>query len=281
MRRTMGIVGAGMAAVAAVAGCSHNSTHRPVAQNDAKAVEAAYSTTTAQKTAKITIDVKAAQGNGTAGQTAALHATGAVDSATKSGELTLSVPQGGTEPVVFTAPGTVYEKPPAQALAKAGIRTPWLSINMNEIARKKLGAQLPQNTPDSPLDQLGYIKGVSDKVKNDGSATVAGVQTTHYSVTIDLDKAATAKTSPAVKKLEGILGSRTMPAQVWLDKAGRIRKMQLTEKMKNPPSTNGAAPGPITLNATIMLTDLGAPVHITVPPKSQTTDITNKVLQQS
>jgi hypothetical protein len=106
------------------------------------------------------------------------------------------------------------------------------------------------------------------------------VKTTHYKVTIDLDKAATPKGSSAVQKLEGILGSHTMPAQVWLDQQGRLRKLQFTEKMKNPPSTNGAPVSPVTVNATMTLTDLGTPVHITVPPKSQTTDITSKVLQR-
>lgn len=281
MRRTLAVAGTGIAAVATVAGCSsgsHKAGH--ALAPDIKAVQAAYTTTTAAKTAKIAINVHIAQGNDSTTQAMSTTAKGVVDTATKSGELTVALPQGGTEPVVFTGSGIVYEKLPAQALAQARIHTPWVSINAKKLAEKKLGGQLPQNTPDSPLDDLGYIKGVSKNVTKDGTATVGGVKTTHYSVTVDLDKGATAKSSPAVKKLESILGSHTMPAQIWLDDKGRARKMQFTEKLKNLPATNGAPTNPVTINATVMISDLGAPAHITVPARSQTTDITDKLLQQ-
>lgn len=281
MRRTLAVAGTGIAAIATVAGCSSGSPKKGHAvAPDIKAVQAAYTTTTAAKTAKIAVNVRVSQGNSATSQAMSTSAKGVVDTASKSGELTVSLPQGGTEPVVFTGTGLIYEKLPAQALTAAKIHTPWVAIDIKKLAEKKLGGQLPQNTPESPLDDLGYIKGVSDKISKDGTATVGGVKTTHYSATVDLDKAATAKSSPAVQKLESILGSHTMPAQIWLDQQGRVRKVQFVEKLKNLPTTNGAPTNPITVNATVMISDLGTPVHITVPAKSQTTDITNKLLQQ-
>lgn len=61
------------------------------------------------------------------------------------------------------------------------------------------------------------------------------------------------------------------------DNKGRARQVQFTEKLKNLPATNGAKPNPVTVNATAMFSDFGAPVDIAVPAKAQTTDITNRL----
>jgi hypothetical protein len=74
--------------------------------------------------------------------------------------------------------------------------------------------------------------------------------------------------------LEQQLGTHTLPAQVWLDSDGRLRKIAMNETLTGAtPSTTPA--GNISFGFTATLSDFGVPADITAPPTDQTTDLTN------
>lgn len=166
--------------------------------------------------------------------------------------------------------GIVYEKLPAAAVSKLGGK-PWVKFDVNTLAQKKLGAnlqQLTQNAPNDPSNVLAYLKGASNTVTKAGTATVAGVKTTHYKVSLDLDKSATtAAAKAAVAKLTQQLGSHTLPAEVWIDGQGRLRKLTLTE---HPQTPAGAPSTPVSVHITETISAFGVPVHLSAPPAAQT-----------
>ncbi|MFD2419358.1 hypothetical protein [Amycolatopsis pigmentata] len=286
MRRKMGAAGTVLAMAGLVAtACTNNNTPSgsPAAQPDSgtsdQVVAAAYDRTTAAKTAKTTITTEI----GTGGQKVPVNASGVIDFAGPSADLTENMGLGSME--VRFLNGLVYAQLPPQLAQRMGAGKPWSSLDLNRIAQQQYGASLADlqsSLPGDPTDTLGYLRGAGDQVTKVGQETVDGVQTTHYNVTLDLDKAA-ANQSPqreqAVRKLEQQLGTHTVPAQVWIDDQGRLRKMTFTETMANPPSRPNGQSGPITIDVTEVLSDFGIPVNVTAPPADQTTDVTDQVLK--
>lgn len=280
MRHAWKITGSGIALAAALAGCSSGSKGSGdgsgSAAEDVHAVQAAYATTTDAKTARTTMKIQVKQGGAESGQQVAMSATGVLNLSERSGALKMSLPQGVKAQMVFTR-NVLYEKLPAQALSRIGVRTPWISIDMDKVAKAETGSslsQLQQQEPSNPLDELGYLKGASSKITKLGTANIDGAATTHYRVVLDLDKQ---KNPPAVRKLKQALGSANLPAQVWIDSSGRLRKLVLTEKLNNAGGSTGQQAGPITVSVNVGLSDFGTPVTIATPPNGQSTDITAKI----
>src|SRR6266496_2427403 len=89
------------------------------------------------------------------------------------------------------------------------------------------GGQIGQSDPNGSLDALRGAKG---GVKRVCSEKVRGARTTRYRVTIDADQAV--NSAPEAQRDEvrnsiGTLGSKTIPADVWIDGKGRLRKVRL------------------------------------------------------
>ncbi len=103
------------------------------------------------------------------------------------------------------------------------------------------------------------------------------MSTTQHNVQLDLEKAATnAAAKQAIARLEKQLGTKTIPANVWVDSDGRVRRLALTETIKNP-GTGITSTGPISAQVTEDLSDFGTAVNVSAPPSGQTTDLTSKV----
>jgi hypothetical protein len=142
--------------------------------------------------------------------------------------------------------------------------------------------QLAGSSPNNPSDMLGYLRGLSSSVQNDGPATVDGTATTHYTATVDLDKVAKAESlsQAATQQMEQLLGGNSMTVQLWVDAQGRVRELGFNQKF-DPSAAFGAAgswggqAGPITATMTMKLSDFGVPVTVTAPPASDTTDLTS------
>lgn len=286
MRRKVGVAGTvvAMAGLMATA-CTNNSGStgttpaQPATNASDQVVAAAYDKTTAAKTAKTTITTEI----GTGGQKVPVNASGVIDFAAPSADLTENLGVGTME--VRFLNGLIYAQLPPQLAQRMSAGKPWISLDLNKIAQQQYGASLAdlQSTlPGDPTDTLGYLRGAGDEVTKVGQEAIGGVQTTHYNVTLDLDKAAANQTpqgKQAVQKLEQRLGTHTLPAQVWIDDQGRLRKMTFTETMANPPSRPNGQSGPITLDVTEVLSDFGTPVNVAAPPMDQTTDTTDQALK--
>ena len=85
-------------------------------------------------------------------------------------------------------------------------------------------------TPN-PASYLAYLQGASDDVHEIGPAVLRGVDTTEYGANIDLTRArARARTSEqrlVFSHALELFGAVKMPAKVWIDTDGRLRKMQV------------------------------------------------------
>ena len=289
MRRMTGVaVGtalatAGLLATACGSNGSGSASNQPAPASPAQIVAAAYVKTTDAKTAKTAINSEISTG----GQSVPVTASGVIDFSAPSADLTENLPQGAGSLEVRYLNGFIYEQLPPSLAQQLGAGKPWISIDASKIAQQQYGASLSQlesSTPSDPGDQLGYLRGASDHVTTVGKQTIDGAATTHYTLTLDLDKATAnqpAQAKQAVQKLEQQLGTHTLPAQVWIDDQGRVRKLTLTETMAHPPSTSNGQSGPITINLTDTMSDFGTPVTDTAPSADQTTDITDQILSQS
>jgi hypothetical protein len=147
---------------------------------------------------------------------------------------------------------------------------PWIKLDLGKAGRQagvNLGSIMDSSNND-PSQALSYLTGASSNVQNLGSDTIRGVQTTHYRATVDLQKVMAHAPARDRKSLRGTLatlrqqlGSSTFPVDVWIDSAGRARR--ISEKMSMP--SLGA-----TMSMTEDLYDFGVAVKITPPPAGQT-----------
>ena len=181
------MIGVVLACGSSAAG-SGGGTPQPV-----KAVETAYTTTVKSKTADLTL-TESVKSTSTSGSNASATVTGSgqLDLSDQSFELHINAPSGGSEEVLETGGVLYVQVPPA---AQAGIpgNKAWESINLNQLARAKLGksfSQLGSLSSDNPAQVLSDVASVSNGVTKVGTATITGVSTTGYRAEVNLDKVA-------------------------------------------------------------------------------------------
>jgi hypothetical protein len=274
------LMATGLAMSACAGGGSAGGPATSASSSPDQVMVAAYSKTTEARTARTSMSTQVSMG----GQSLPITASGVVDFAAHTAQLTETLPgNAGTSETRFVN-GVVYLQLPGQLGAQLAGGKPWVSIDVNKITQQQYGSSLSElegSMPSDPADVLGYLRVASDQVREIGPDTVDGTPTKHYDVTIDLDKAAAgrpAQVQQATQKLEQQLGTHTLPAQVWIDDQGRLRKITLEEKVTPPSTASGAtATGPVSLSLTETLSDFGTPVNVTAPPADQTADITDKL----
>jgi hypothetical protein len=250
-------------------GGSHGDGKAGATPSAAQIVQAANTKTLAARTARVDLQYKITS----SGQAPIdLTGTGAVDLTSGDSRLTMTMPGlGATE--LRTVDHTMYLKLPAQFAGLGG--KPWLRLDAKGMA----GAGLGQLTQLSPADQLAYLKGASKEVTTVGKETIDGTPTTHYRATLDLDRAAETMSAEARKTLAEArksLSSATLPADVWVDEAGVLRKFEMTLSITPPKAAitvPGAPTGPMTMVVSQRYSELGTPVTVTAPPASQFTDM--------
>jgi hypothetical protein len=240
----------------------------------AEVVQAANTKTLAARSATIDLQYKIVS----SGTPMDLTGTGVVDLAGGDTRLAMTMPGlGDTE--LRIVDHRMYLKLPAQFASLSP--KPWVRLDDEGMATAGLG----QLTQLNPADQLAYLKGVSQDVTTVGKESIDGTPTTHYRATLDLDKAAEAMPAAARKNLaeaRKTLSTGTLPADIWVDEQGMLRKFEVTLKL-NPPkaaAVPGAPAGPMTMLVSQRYSDLGKPVTVTAPPASQVTEL-SKVLPDS
>ncbi len=140
----------------------------------------------------------------------------------------------------------------------------WLKLDLKAFGAS--ASQLNQANPSSSLDTL---RGVTSDVQNLGSDTVGGASTTHYRIHIDLAKAV--QNAPAAQRtqiqrsIDALGGSGILPADIWIDRQGRPRKLSLSFTAKTATTTTSAS-------ESFEFSDFGAGVSITAPPANQVAD---------
>ncbi|HEY2700489.1 MAG TPA: hypothetical protein VGJ45_33860 [Pseudonocardiaceae bacterium] len=250
---------------------------KPVASSTAKApinaIEAAYTSTTGAGTAKISVDASlvAAQG-----MNFSISANGSMDFAHKTGDMTTSIM--GMDLEVRFIDGVEYIHAPTQLLGKDGGK-PWVKLDLNEVAKQKLGQSLDQltsGTPTDPSQMLSYLRGMGS-VTDKGPDTVDGVQTEHYLAEMNVSELARNEhlTADQTAQIQKVLGEGQVPMNLWIDGQNRLRQLKYAQNMDlgaMTGQTTGPGAGSVALEETLKLSDFGVPVNVTAPPADQTED---------
>ncbi|MEU0219521.1 hypothetical protein ABZ281_32450 [Streptomyces sp. NPDC006265] len=233
-----------------------------------RAVRSAYDTTAEEDTAKVKLRVQtSARG---ASQTA--NGQGAVD--LDDGDSVMTVTVQGQQIEQRVIDQVLYQKMP-KGQAPGG--KPWIKIDLRKVAAQQ---GTDNQSMSDPAQSAAYAKAITDKdVTEKGSATVNGVKTTHYRVSVDVAELPNGDT---LRKQVGA----TLPMDVWLDDEGRMRRQQIDMTVKAPQATqrssSDASSGPekVTVRTVMDFTDFGTEVEADAPPAGQVTDMTGKALEQ-
>ncbi|MFI7018483.1 hypothetical protein [Streptomyces sp. NPDC050164] len=234
-----------------------------------QAVRSAYDRTAEEDTAKVRLRVQtSAQG---ASQTA--NGQGAVDLDDGDSVMTLTVQGQRIEQRVVDQ--VLYQKVP-EGQAPGG--RPWIKIDLGKVAAQQ-GAG--DRSMSDPAQSAAYAKAITDKdVTKKGTATIDGVRTTHYRVSVDVAEL------PSGDTLRKQVGP-TLPMDVWLDGEGRMRRQQIDMSLKSAPGSTersstdaSSSPQRVTVRTVMDFTDFGTEVEADAPPAGQVTDMTGKALEQ-
>jgi hypothetical protein len=268
-------------------GGSSSSVSKTTVPVSRKIVLTSIVTTAAAKTARIELTVGISGGG--SDNPGKLTADGAVDFGTGDSQLTMYFdgPLGSALSDGFetrTVDGVVYMRMPS---GLAGIPMtegkPWFAIDSSKFGGPGDSSPLDLSGQADPTKALAYLEKVSSDVREVGSDSIRGTDTTHYRATLDLAKSVdvNGKNVPpglrdSVKQFAGLFG--TIPADVWIDGDGRLRRLRIEIDFGKILRGLGA-PGSQTDNAVMTETldfyDFGAPVHIEAPPADQVAQLPN------
>lgn len=274
--------GAGVLALAGVAtvavACSSSSANGPGTSSTSAPASAATALLAAARTsldagsARVSLDVSVS-GSGIGAQQ--ITGSGAFDYATHDATLTLDIPQlaqvlgGGTLHVVV-ANGTAYVQLPSSVPVDGG---KWVSEPVSSLGGSS--SVLGGSAPGDPSELLSALEAAGAQVTEVGTTQIQGTSVTEYAVQVDLAKLAAAAPSGVresdVAQAEQELGSSTLPLKVWVDGAGRVRRVSMSLTVTpNASSTGSSGPtGPVSLDMVIDISDDGVPVQVTAPPASE------------
>jgi hypothetical protein len=248
-------------------------------------LKAASEKTTAAGSSRVALDVRVA--GDSAAKAAALTGSGVFDYANRKGSLDLRVPLGGAaaQPAKIESiidKDVVYQKYPRQLSAQLAAGKPWLKIDLGVLNRVGAGAIASGQQPNDPTQALNVLKGVSGEVREVGKEKLRDAQTTHYAATLDLEKAAegAGNNKATIENLMEQIGSKSLPADVWIDGEGRLRKLRYEMTVGGARATTQAGASATKVTTTIELFDFGTEVTAKPPPADQVTDATKLLLEQ-
>ncbi len=155
-----------------------------------------------------------------------------------------------------------------------GVPTPWLRMDLDELARQEAGVDLGElqqlSQQSDPTQFLAFLQGATDDVTALGEEDVRGVTTVRYDATVDVrrvyEDADLIRDREPFEAFIAELGVTTMEVSVWIDGDGLVRRQQFDLPMPDLPT--GA-----TATMTIELFDYGIDVDVTPPPDDQVTDL--------
>lgn len=178
--------------------------------------------------------------------------------------------------------GVMYMKLPGQQAAPG---KPWVKMDMRAAmqAQQSMGTGMPDSEQiTNPLQQLKQY-GDAARIDNTKQDKVNGVDTTHYTVTVDTVKAAQSVQDPKLKAQaeQAAKAMPTMAYDVWLDKQNQMSKIRMDMPMPQlPPEAANSPEGKqlqgMKMEMTMNFKDWGKPVQITAPPQEQVAEMPTK-----
>lgn len=144
---------------------------------------------------------------------------------------------------------------------------PWIELADTDEPESGLDLALG-NSPDNPAALLPYLRSLGP-VTEVGKQQVRGLETTHYSATVELDRvpdqAPADERDELREKIERTIeqtGQRTVPLDIWVDEDALPRRMRFVDV--SPPGEDEKYP--TTWSATIDILEYGVPVEVVPPP---------------
>jgi hypothetical protein len=214
------------------------------------------------------------------GERASFTADGAFDFRSRSGQLTMDVsslglPGADGKIEVRLVDGVVYldmsglPGSAGRVFERRLAGKHWFKLDVSGLAGSSSSGGLGSIGSSDPTAFLDSLRGVSSDVRELGHETVRGVDTTHYAITIDMTKALDripgADHHVAEQGLK-MLGTGSLPAEVWIDGQGRPRKFVMHVDVREGA---GAVVGTLTME----LYDYGAKVDVQAPRADDTIDL--------
>jgi hypothetical protein len=219
-----------------------------------------------------------------AGESVEMTGSGAFDYGEARGEATyrMHVPMLGEVGMDMRMVGTkVFVRLP-EALAGAGMTggKEWASVDLAKSLQQAGLGSLDLTQQQDPAQTLQYLRAASAGVKEDGSATVRGVETTRYTGRLDFRKALDAgleqlELSPAERQqaragmnwMLDQLGGNGVPFEVFVDEDGLLRRMKLNMNMSVEREQ-------VKMTMRMDYFDFGVDVNVQAPPARDVYDAT-------
>lgn len=266
----------------AVSGCGASATLDPIAR--------AAEVTSQQAGARIKLTMQLSSPALPSGYS--ITATGYFDERNRSGEMSMDLsnipgaselPGGGagTVRMIFQYP-VIYMDMPFLA-GKLPEGKTWIKLDLAKAAQAA-GINLSQFSSleqDNPTQFLEYLRASSGGVLEEGTEVIDGVPTTHYFATLQLSsvlaRLPSSDQAAAKAALEKLGSAGAIPANVWVDAQGRVRRMQLTVTANAPAAAAGGAAGAAGGSGTITIdfTSYGPVPPVLPPPAGEVFDATS------
>jgi hypothetical protein len=140
----------------------------------------------------------------------------------------------------------------------------WMSLDLQK-AGKAAGVDFSSLSAQTPGQTLEQLKASGDVTKV-GTETLDGVETTHYTATLDPAKI------PNGARLQKLTGASYQPVDVWIDSDNHVRRLHMAY------STSGSASAGVGMSneMTMTFSDYGKNVDVTVPSDAETFDTTGE-----
>lgn len=208
-----------------------------------------------------------------AGQEISFDGSGVFDLKGKQGhmQVTTTIPGKGNIQIEELLDGLVlYMRSDAITASLPGGKH-WMKLDLEALGRKQgvdLGQLQQLGGGSDPTQWLSYLK-KAGSIEQLGSEEVNGTPTTHYRATIDLDKVADSSGDAAasVRQLEQIMGSKTLPTDIWIDGQGRARRQTIDYSINQPV--------PMRAQFTIDYERFGVPLDVHKPDAGDTVDLSD------
>lgn len=199
-----------------------------------------------------------------AGQPAVMTGTGVEDLAEGRARIEMQVPGAG-EMELIADRLVIYLHFDAFGGQLGGKE--WMKVDL-EHTYESLGidagglGQVGQGTSE----QLKMLGEVSDGITEVGREQVRGIETTHYSATVDLRK----YPDEGIERIIELTGQSEIPMDVWIDDDERVRRMEWRQSV---------APGQEPATFVAEYVRLGVPVDIDIPDDDEVFDATDLAVQ--
>lgn len=218
-----------------------------------------------------------------------ISGSGAIDNRHQAAKITIDLGPlaaalggvaGGTVPQkidIVLVKGVLYAHIPAIAKTVSAGKE-WLKLDPATVSKSSTGGVDPNQLKSlNPTQVLSSLTSATVVTKL-GSATIGGTPVTHYRVSVN--PTAAVKALPKAQRAQALksihqLGVKTVPVDVYVGKAGYLRRVEST--LAEIKAQKGSAG--VTIKASLDLSDYGVKVHAVAPPARKVADA-NKLVEK-